>query len=190
MEKFNPYAPPKSHVEDIAKPGGIWRNDKLLVMSKGAELPGRCIYCNQQAELGKKKRILYINFWLQIVMLLLFLAFNVFALIPILIMTWIFRKSAKIKIPICQKHRNSRLWITLVTLSVLLISIGFGFLSVKGTSYHEEYFMVSLGVFLLAFLLAVIRGQLLRAKKIDAEMMILKGAKPPFLDSLPDYAER
>ncbi len=78
----------------------------------------------------------------------------------------------------------------MVTVTVLLISMGFGFLSLKGYGYHETSFIVSLGVFLVALLLAIIRGQLLNAKKIDAEMMIFKGAKPPFLDSLPEYAEQ
>lgn len=95
MEEINSYAPPKSQVEVTAGSGGIWRKEKLLVMRRGAELPGRCIYCNEKAELGKKRRILYLNIWLQIIMIFLFLAFNVFALIPILIVTWIFRKSAK-----------------------------------------------------------------------------------------------
>ncbi len=190
MEATNPYAPPKSHVEDIAKPGGIWRKEKLLIMRKSAELPGRCIYCNKKAELSKKRRILYLNIWLQITLVLVFVVFNFLALIPILVIVLIFRKSAKIKIPVCQRHRNRRLWITLVTVTVLLISIGFGFLSVKGTGYQEAFFIVSLGVFLVAFILAIIRGQLLKAKKIDAEVMILKGAMSPFLDSLPEYAEQ
>jgi hypothetical protein len=190
VEETNPYAPPKSQVEYISEPGGIWRKEKLLVMRKGAELPGRCIYCNKIAELSKNKRILYLNIWLQIVLILLFLVFNFLALIPILIIVLIFRKSAKIKIPICRKHRKRRLLITLVTVTVLLISIGFSFLAAKDSGYQESYFMVSLGVFVVAFLLAIIRGQLLKAKKIDTEVMIFKGAKSPFLDSLPEYAEQ
>ena len=190
MEAVNPYAPPESSVEDIVVPGGIWRKEKLIVMQKGAELPGRCIYCNRKAELSKKRRILYLNIWLQIAVVLLFVAFNVLALIPILIIVLIFRKSAKIGIPICQEHRNKRLSITLATLTVLVVSVGFGFLSVKNTGYQEIYLALSLGIFVMAFVLAVIRGQLLKAKKIDANMMVFKGARQPFLDSLPEYAEQ
>lgn len=190
MEATNPYAPPKSYLEDIAKPGGIWRKEKLLVMRKSAELPGRCIYCNEKTPLSNKKRILYLNIWLQIALVLLFVAFNVLALIPILIIILIFRKSAKIKIPVCQRHRKRRFWITFVTVTVLLISISFGFLSMKGTSYQEAFLIVSLGVFVVAFIMAIIRGQLLKAKKIDSEVMIFKGARSPFLDSLPEYAEQ
>ena len=190
MEATNPYAPPKSHVEDIPKPGGIWRKEKLLVMRKGAELPGRCIYCNEKADLHKKRRILYLNIWLQIALILLFVAFNVLALIPILIIILIFRKSARIKIPVCQRHRKRRLWITLVTVAVLLISISFGFLSVKNTGYQESFLIVGLVVFVVDFILSILRGKLIKAKKIDSEVMIFKGARSPFLDSLPEYADQ
>jgi hypothetical protein len=47
--------------------------------------------------------------------------------------------------------------------------------------------MIAAAIFVGAFVLAIIRGQLLRAKKIDKETLILKGTKPPFLDSLPQY---
>ena len=30
----------------------------------------------------------------------------------------------------------------------------------------------------------------LKAKKVDADMMLFKGARQPFLDSLPEYAEQ
>ena len=190
MDDSNPYAPPESEVETIPASGGIWRKEKLLVMRKNAELPGRCIYCNEKAELSKKKRINYLNIWLKIVLIIFFLIFNFLALIPILIIVQIFRKSGKIRIPLCQKHRKRRILLTLITLAMLFISVGLSFTAAKAYGYHEPYFVVSLGFFLVAFVLALIRGQLLRATKIDAERMILKGAKSPFLDSLPEYAEQ
>ena len=190
MEEMNPYAPPESAVEVIAVPGGIWRNDKLLVMQRDAELPGRCIYCNQKAELSKKRRFLYLNIWVQATVILLFVVFNILAMIPILIIILIFRKSAKIRVPLCPEHRKKRLSITLAILAALLVSVGFGFLSVKSTGYPEFYLLLSVGIFAMAFVLAVIRGQLLKAKKIDAKMMVFKGAKQPFLDSLPEYANQ
>jgi hypothetical protein len=53
--------------------------------------------------------------------------------------------------------------------------------------YQGPIFLIAALIFLGAFVLAIIRGQLLRAKKIDKETVILKGAKPPFLESLPQY---
>ena len=190
MEEINPYAPPESEVEVILESGAIWRKEKLLVMRKNAELPGRCIYCNQSARLSKQKRINYLNIWLKIALILLFLIFNVLALIPILIIVLYFRKSGKIRIPLCQKHRKRRILLTSTSLAMLFISVGLSFVAAKTNGYYEPYFVISLGFFLVAFALAIIRGQLLRAKKIDAEKMILKGAKAPFLDSLAKYSEQ
>lgn len=186
MEAINPYATPASQVEDISTTGGIWRKEKLLVMQKGAALPARCIYCNKATGLRNNRRILYLNIWLRVLILLLFLAFNILALIPTAIIILVFRKSAKIRIPICQEHRDKRLAPTLVTVTVLLMSIGSGFLSVTSTGYREVYLISSVGLFVLA----IVRGQLLRPKKIDAKVMLLKGARPPFLDCLPEYADR
>ncbi len=187
MQESNPYAPPESELETFIDPEKVWRNEKLIVMRKGVDMPGRCIYCNGTAEPGKPRRILYLNIWLQIAMLLLFLVFNVLALIPILIVSLIFRKTAKVRIPVCGKHRRKRLWMTVTTVTLLAASIGLGVMAARDSAYQDSIFLIAAAIFVVAFVLAIIRGQLLRAKKIDKEIVILKGAKPPFLDSLPEY---
>jgi hypothetical protein len=187
VDASNPYAPPESELEVFVDPEQVWRNDKLIVMRKGVELPRRCIHCNETAEPGKPRRILYLNAWLQVAMLVLFVVFNLLALIPIIIVSLIFRKSAKVGIPVCEIHRRKRLWITLATFSMLAISIGLGVVAARTSEFQGPVFWFAAGVFTGAFVLAIIRGQLLRAKKIDKETVILKGAKPPFLDSLPQY---
>jgi hypothetical protein len=187
VEASNPYAPPESELQAYIDPEQVWRNDKLIVMRKGVDLPGRCILCNETTEPGKPRRILYLNIWLQLVMLVLFLVFNVLALIPIIIVSLIFRKTAKVGIPVCEKHRRKRLLVTLTTLTLLAASIALGVMALRIPVYQDPIFWVAAVVFGGAFVLAIIRGQLLRAKKIDKESVILKGAKPPFLDSLPVY---
>ena len=186
MEVSNPYAPPESELETF-DPEKVWRDKKLIVMRKGVDLPGRCILCNEIAQSGKPRRILYLNIWLQIAMLALFLLFNVLALIPIIIVSFIFRKTAKVRIPVCDKHRRKRLWMTLTTITLLAASIVFAVMAVRISLYQDVIFIIAAVIFVVAFLLAIVRGQLLRAKKIDKETVILKGAKSPFLDSLPVY---
>src|SRR4051794_32771399 len=45
--EFNPYSAPKVDAAAMRPGHGtIWREGKLLVMSKGAELPARCVKCN------------------------------------------------------------------------------------------------------------------------------------------------
>jgi hypothetical protein len=183
----NPYAPPASELKTALDPGAIWRREKLIVMRRGTDLPGRCILCNAAAEAGKSRRILYLNIWLQIALIALFVAFNLLALVPILILSMVFRKTARLAIPVCTLHRRKRLWMTLATVALLLVSISFGIFAARNPEYWNPVFMIAAVIFLAAFLLAIVRGQLLRAKKIDAEMLILKGAKSPFLDSLTEY---
>jgi len=187
VEVSNPYAPPESELEAFIDPGKVWRKEKLIVMRKGVDLPSRCILCNEVTEPGKSKRIYYLNIWLRIVLVALLLVFNVLALIPILIVSLIFRKTAKVRISLCEKHRHKRLWITITTITLLAASIALGVVAAKVFLYQGTIFMIAGLVLAGAFVLAIIRGQLLRAKKIDKEILILKGAKPPFLDSLPQY---
>jgi hypothetical protein len=85
VEESNPYAPPESELERLIDPDKFWRKKKLMVMRKGVDMPGRCIHCNENAAAGKPRCIFYLNIWLQIAMLVLFLVFNFLALIPILI---------------------------------------------------------------------------------------------------------
>ena len=188
MEASNPYAPPESELKVALEPGGVWRQAKTVVMQRNAELPGRCIQCNALAQPGKPKRIIYLNIWLQLVMLVLFLVFNVLALLPIIIVSLIFRKSAKVRIPVCEKHRRTRFWITTAAVVLLIASVAIAVIAARPTGYGQAIFMVSAVMFVVAFVLAVIRGQLLKAKKIDKERLILKGAKAPFLNSLPEYS--
>lgn len=187
MEVSNPYAPPESELEAFIDPGEVWRKEKLIVMRKGVDLPGRCILCNEFTEPGKSSRIYYLNIWLRIVLVALLLVFNVLALIPIFILSLIFRKTAKVRIPLCGKHRRKRLWITMTTVTLLTASIALGVVAARDSPYQDMFFVMAGLILAGAFVLAIVRGQLLKAKKIDKETLILKGAKPPFLDSLPRY---
>jgi len=187
MQDQNPYAPPKSEILDIPEMGGVWRKDKILVMLRDAELPHRCIYCNEETSLTKRRQILYLNPWLQLLVVVLFLLFNILALVPIIIIFLIFRKKAKIDIPVCGEHWKKRVLLVSATLLALLASIGLAIVAAGGGSSSEYLLIASLSTFVVAAILSVITGQLLRSKLIDKELIMLKGAKPPFLDSLPDY---
>ena len=187
MEDNNPYAPPESELELATEAQAVWRDGKLLVMQKGAELPARCILCNAAADRTKTRRVFYLNTWLQVAMLVAFLLTRGLALLPILIVSLVFRKSAKIGIPLCAFHWRRRFWTTLTTLALLFAAIGVGLVAAVEADFQGALFFVALVIFVAAFALAMVRGQMLRAKKIDKTTVILKGAKPPFLDSLPQY---
>ena len=62
MSDFNPYAPPQAEIVDrnliLGEKGDLWRDGKLLLIRKGAELPDRCLKCNEPAEGYRLKRTL------------------------------------------------------------------------------------------------------------------------------------
>ena len=187
MEDKNPYAPPKSELETAADRRAVWRDGKLIVMRKGAELPARCILCNAAAEKTKTRRVFYLNGWLQLAMLVLFLLTRGLALLPILLLSLVFRKTARVAVPLCAEHWRRRLRVTVTTLLLLLIAIGVGVLAAIEADFQGPLFFVALLIFVVAFGLAMARGQMLRAKKIDRSTLYLKGARPAFLESLPEY---
>ena len=185
MESNNPYAPPKSEVEQAIDTEAVWRDGKSIVMLKGTELPARCIVCNEAAHKAKTRKVFYLNTWLQVAMILVFIVTSGLALIPIVIVILVFRKSARIRIPMCAAHWRRRLWITAVSFALLLIAIGVGVIAAIEADFQGPLFFVALVIFVTAFGFAIARGQILRAKKIDKEFVRLKGAKLPFLESLP-----
>jgi len=183
----NPYAPPQSPILHIPNDEDVWRDGKFIVIPKNAELPDRCIYCNEATRLRKDRRIYYLNPWLQIALLLLFLVFNILAVIPIIIVILIFRKSGKISIPVCRHHWRKRLILTATTLGALAVSIALSFASIEFREYQEQLLAIGVGMFIFSTILAIVLGQMLKAKKINSEVMVLKGARPAFLNSLPEY---
>lgn len=185
----NPYQPPASKVLDVPDSTSVWRRSKSLVIRRDAELPDRCIYCNVPTRLVKRRRLFYLNIWLQIILVLLLVVFNVLALIPVLIVLLIFRKSIVLDIPVCPVHWRRRIYLTVSTLLLLTASLALAFLSIDIRQHQEVLLGLSLGCFFLSIVMAAVTGRMLRASKIDADVAILKGAKKPFLDSLPEYDE-
>ena len=60
MSEFNPYAAPRADVSFGRTPAGddagVWKSGKLLVMTKDAALPDRCVRCNQPADGPRLRR--------------------------------------------------------------------------------------------------------------------------------------
>lgn len=54
----NPYAPPRASIGGVGSqaPEGVWRDGKTLVVSHDADLPDRCVKCNQRADGYRLKR--------------------------------------------------------------------------------------------------------------------------------------
>ena len=160
----------------------------MLLMQRDAELPLRCIYCNEAADPGKLHRLSYLNIWLQLAMLVAFVLLRLLALIPILILILVFRKTVKIKIPLCNQHRKRRFWLGIIAVGLLLLAILVAFLVIRSGDYAGPALIVSFALLAAAMLFAVLRGQLLRINKMTPDLIKLRGAKAKYLDSLPEHS--
>lgn len=143
----------------------LWRNDKALVMSKGADLPPRCAKCNQTATPPPIKRTLYWHAsWVYVLILINIIVYAIVAMAV--------RKKAPIAVYLCGEHRKQR-WLY-IGLSWLMILMAVGL------------FIVALNVANGA-ILGSWKGTLVRAKKMDDRFVWVKGFGPEFLSTLPEW---
>ena len=105
MNELNPYAPPAADVDSVRSESahGFWREGDVLVMASGQSvvLPDRCIHCNQPAGGFKLKRTVY---WHNPALYLLIV---ISALIYVIV-ALIVRKSVRLEVGLCQRHRSRR----------------------------------------------------------------------------------
>ena len=182
----NPYAPPAAEIINTGESDGIWRSQHELVLRKDAELPARCVYCNEPARLSKSRRIYYLNPWIWLAAVVLFILVNVLAL-PVLLIALLLRKSIKLEIPYCEHHWHRRQLFIAATLLVLATSIGLLLASIDISTHRQYLFLGGIVLFVAGVVLSIyLNMKSLRAKKIDREVAILKGAGTAFLDSLPE----
>ena len=143
------------------------------MMSREASLPSRCVRCNEPSEEPTRQRKIYWHSpWLYLLILANFLIYAVVAVIV--------RKRAIVAPGLCPAHKRRRR-IGIAVVWVLLIA-GFALL-----------FMGKLGLLggllliLVALLASVSVTRIVRASRIDAQYIRLKGCGPAFLDSMPPF---
>lgn len=182
MDNHNPYAPSQASLAGAAVTpsdnGGAWRDGKVLILTPDASLPGRCVRCNEPSEEPTKSRRLYWHSpWLYALIALNILIYAIVAVIV--------RKKAIVAPGLCSQHKKHRRYS--IALAWILLIAGFAVL-VMGTS--GEMPLAALGGFLL-FLAAIIVSatftRIVRAKRIDAQYVRLKGCGAAFLDSMPPF---
>ena len=195
MNEFNPYAAP---VTDLNMPratgeSGVWRDGPLLVMSKEAELPDRCLKCNAPALGWRLKRNLSWHPQGYFVILLI-------SPILYIIVALIVRKTAQIYAPLCPDHRRVRrrrialAWIFSLLGPALAIAGGAGSEGVRGIAGEQvgTVFTIVLvvgGVVMLVagLVLAVLASQVALPKKIDKRFVWLQKVSPDLVASLPSW---
>ena len=183
MPEFNPYAAPVApiNLRDVRLPNheAIWRDGKILVMRKGAELPSRCLRCNAVADGPRLKRKLSWHHpaWY-------ILAF--FYLIIYIIVALCVRQTAKVAASFCASHRSKRRWA--IAYGWLGSVIGITLMGVGFTDREYSYLVpTGLLVSLISLVVGFIRFQYLVPQRIDKDFVRLKKVCPEFLDALPEW---
>jgi hypothetical protein len=185
MDEFNPYAPPSA--DDILEPyvpdaGGLWRDGSLLVMTKTARLPDRCLKCNMPAGGWTLRRRLS---WHPPAYYLLFFFCNV---IIYIIVALIVRKTATVYVPLCEIHRQRRR--RAIILGWILSLAGLGIVVAGGSSDAEYSGAVIFGGLILtlgAIIGGIIGSQVGAPRRIDDRFVWLKKVDPAFLGELPAW---
>jgi hypothetical protein len=184
MNAHNPYAPSPASLKATGKAGdaasmtGVWRDGDILVMTQGAELPDRCVKCNEAAAAPTKDRTLY---WHHpgIYALLLF------NLIIYLVTAMIVRKKAVVAPGLCQQHKQRRSRVLL--LGWLGIIVGLGMLVYGASNDGPGVMILGVLVCLVSIILCLILARIVYPKRIDKAFVRLKGCGEDFLNTLPAF---
>lgn len=154
------------------------RDGNRLVMGRQAQLPHRCIKCNEPAEGAKLKRQLsWHNPWW-------FLLLPCGLLICVIVIMCV-QKKATVEVGLCEAHRRRRNkgralgW---GAFAMFVLGIAVSVVSGNGL-------FVAAGILLLlaGLVCAVVMTGTVSAAKIDDRVVWLKGVSPVFLDGLPVY---
>jgi len=186
MSDFNPYAAPETDelrgsiaaASDVAGP---WRKGRVLVMAKTGELPPRCVACNAPA-IGRplKRSLTWHPAWWYLLLLINLLVYLVVALI--------IRKTAVIRVGLCDRHRGRRrMWIALAWSLVLLAIVVPVVMSSAG--WNEPLMFVGLipPLLLAAALIGIFGARVVYAKRIDDHHAWIGGVCPAYLAALPSW---
>lgn len=197
----NPYAPPRADLSGGGLPGALFRDGKVLVASRDAAFPPRCIRCNATAGTKTYSRKLSWTppVWSSLYALGLLMpvhpAFGLGVLVA-LIMTNVKRKSAEVDYPLCTRH-GRRLEIGRIALyggiALMLPLFAWAFTSLGGAPLFPYRLPPAgaMAIFVCAFPWALFVGlsnRTITAKKITDTTLHLGGCGEAFLASLPTLA--
>jgi hypothetical protein len=163
----------------FTRPGeGVWHDQRVLVVKKGAVLPGRCVRCNQIANgagyLGSFQ-------WHHPALYLLLP-------IDLLVnMALIARKGVALFVPLCPTHVTQRRRSEIGSTLVALLGLVFLLAAIVGGQFFGWSGLV---LVLAGATWGTIGGRSLAPVRIDDDYARFRGACPAFLAQLPSWSAR
>ena len=162
----------------------IWRDGKLLVMRKGAELPYRCIKTNGPADVWQKRTLIWSPWW--VVVLILFN--QLIGLLAYLLV----RKRAKIRIGLCEARRAARvkaIWAAWLLPFLGVGLMGAGVVAVNNDPNTPLVFLMLVGLLMLlaGLIITLTLPGGVKAQRISETHIWIKGVHPDYLASFPEF---
>ena len=158
-------------------PPTIWRSKSVLVMTKQAPLPERCVKCNTPTQ-HKLKR----NFrWHHPALYILVAGGLLFYLILALVVS----KTATIHVGLCEAHSAARKRNILITWMLVLLS--FASFYFAAAADEMSLLFVGLALFLGGVIFGIVKARVVAPQKIDDHYVWLIGANPNYLDLFPEW---
>lgn len=175
---INPYAPPSAPPGGVGygTADGVWGDGKILVVSHGANLPDRCVKCNQPAAGYRLKRKLtwHPSGWYALILI------NV--LVYAVVASFV-QKKRLVHVGLCETHHKRRLW--LIGLGLALPLLG----AIACGAAIENPNAIGVGIVGLVggIVLLMVGTNVLTAESIDERFARIRGAHRRFLESLPSF---
>jgi hypothetical protein len=188
MDARNPYAPSRASLDSRSpsREGNrsgdtVWRDGNVLVLIRDAQLPDRCVKCNEPADEPTKARKVYWHH--PAIYLLVLINALIYAVVGLIV-----RKKAVVAAGLCAVHKKRRR--LALTLGWISLFAGVGLLSWMAAGPGPKGALLALigfVVMLASFVIGMRLARVVYAQKIDKEFVRLKGCAPEFLDTLPQF---
>ncbi len=186
MSDYNPYAAPETDIKSVVldmhllEEGGLWRDGKVLVVRKFTDFLDRCLKCNAPAEGYRLKKTLS---WHNPFFFVLIVSPLIYIIVALIV-----RKTAKIRAPLCPRHRSKRRRAIALGWFGCLAGIGVVCLGAPLPDYAGTCATIGAIMFLGFLIFGIAGSNYLVPKRIDKNFAWLRKVSLDFLAELPEWA--
>jgi hypothetical protein len=155
----------------------IWKSKSVLVMTKQAPLPDRCVKCNAPTHHKLKRNLRWHHPALYILIIGGFLLYLILALV--------LSKSATINVGLCETHAAARKRDILITWILVLLSFASFYFAVAAE--EMSLLLVGMALFLGAVIYGMVKARVVAPQKIYDHYVWLTGVNANYLERFPEW---
>ena len=168
-----PYFPHPSH--GLAN---VWRNKSLLIMTKEAMLPSRCVKCNAHTDERLKRKLRWHHPALYLLILANLLIYFVVAMVV--------RKTATVNVGFCPEHLSARKKHLVVTWALGLGCVASFFIAVMLDDIN--FIFLAFVLILCTAVYGISTLKVVVPTRIDEHLVYLKGVNADYLQEFPEWS--